>query len=394
MYVDGMTEATELAAETASTDPATGLRAVASLRALLESLEELQVENARQPRLVVAADRRVPRREQAGGAQEARAPAVPAQEGVLMFERFTRRGTAGGRRRADEGPDARPRLDRLRAPLLGLSRRRGGTPAADALAKSRGGSERAARGSAAVVGPCADQPGRGCAARPRDRLRRGSPTRRGAFGPGALERTRAGGRAFGTRIGAIPFTSRAKEALDLALQCCESARRQGDRQRARAARGRRSGARTSASPCSAELACRRRRSRHALRRAARARRRLSADNACVEVTQASFRREPRGRPHSGSSHTARPDGVSPCDPDRGDEMSPIAIRPLPAPLPNAASLPACRRARARRGRAGRLPVPAVPNGRPAGRAAVAPLVRPVHRRQPVPAARADLRPRA
>ena len=47
MYVDGMTEATELAAETASTDPATGLRAVASLRALLESLEELQVENAR-----------------------------------------------------------------------------------------------------------------------------------------------------------------------------------------------------------------------------------------------------------------------------------------------------------------------------------------------------------
>lgn len=47
MYVDGMSEATELAAETASTDPATGLRAVASLRVLLESLEELQVENAR-----------------------------------------------------------------------------------------------------------------------------------------------------------------------------------------------------------------------------------------------------------------------------------------------------------------------------------------------------------
>ena len=42
-----MSEATELAAETASRDPATGLRAVASLRALLESLEELQVENAR-----------------------------------------------------------------------------------------------------------------------------------------------------------------------------------------------------------------------------------------------------------------------------------------------------------------------------------------------------------
>jgi len=42
-----MSEATELAAETTSTDPATGLQAVASLRVLLESLEELQVENAR-----------------------------------------------------------------------------------------------------------------------------------------------------------------------------------------------------------------------------------------------------------------------------------------------------------------------------------------------------------
>ena len=47
MYVDGMTEATELARETASSDPVVGLRAVASLRVLLESLEELQVENAR-----------------------------------------------------------------------------------------------------------------------------------------------------------------------------------------------------------------------------------------------------------------------------------------------------------------------------------------------------------
>ena len=38
------------------------------------------------------------------------------------------------------------------------------------------------------------------------------------FGPGALERTRAGRRAFGTRIGAIPFTPRAKHALELALR--------------------------------------------------------------------------------------------------------------------------------------------------------------------------------
>jgi DNA-directed RNA polymerase specialized sigma24 family protein len=43
-----MTQATELADATASRDPAVGLAAVASLRALLESLEELQVENARE----------------------------------------------------------------------------------------------------------------------------------------------------------------------------------------------------------------------------------------------------------------------------------------------------------------------------------------------------------
>ena len=42
-----MSEATELAGEVSSADPAVGLRAVASLRALLESLERLQVENAR-----------------------------------------------------------------------------------------------------------------------------------------------------------------------------------------------------------------------------------------------------------------------------------------------------------------------------------------------------------
>jgi DNA-binding NarL/FixJ family response regulator len=41
-------EATELAEATASRDPIVGLRAVASLRLLLESLEELQVGNARE----------------------------------------------------------------------------------------------------------------------------------------------------------------------------------------------------------------------------------------------------------------------------------------------------------------------------------------------------------
>ena len=44
-----MTEATELAgAAASSTDPATGLRAVAALRRLLERLETLQVQNARE----------------------------------------------------------------------------------------------------------------------------------------------------------------------------------------------------------------------------------------------------------------------------------------------------------------------------------------------------------
>jgi hypothetical protein len=42
-----MQNATELADATASRDPAVGLAAVASLRALLESLEALQVRNAR-----------------------------------------------------------------------------------------------------------------------------------------------------------------------------------------------------------------------------------------------------------------------------------------------------------------------------------------------------------
>jgi len=42
-----MADATELADATASADPAVGLAAVASLRLLLESLEELQVANAR-----------------------------------------------------------------------------------------------------------------------------------------------------------------------------------------------------------------------------------------------------------------------------------------------------------------------------------------------------------
>lgn len=42
-----MSEATELAAAAGSTDPRVGLRAVLALRRLLETLEVLQVDNAR-----------------------------------------------------------------------------------------------------------------------------------------------------------------------------------------------------------------------------------------------------------------------------------------------------------------------------------------------------------
>jgi len=45
--VDFMSEATQLAASASSKDPSVGLRAVASLRRLLEGLEQLQVANAR-----------------------------------------------------------------------------------------------------------------------------------------------------------------------------------------------------------------------------------------------------------------------------------------------------------------------------------------------------------
>ncbi len=45
--VDDMTEATDLAEAAGSTDPRVGLRAVFALRKLLETLEVLQVGNAR-----------------------------------------------------------------------------------------------------------------------------------------------------------------------------------------------------------------------------------------------------------------------------------------------------------------------------------------------------------
>lgn len=47
IYVDIMTEATNLAAAAGSPDPRVGLRAVLALRRLLERLEAVQVQNAR-----------------------------------------------------------------------------------------------------------------------------------------------------------------------------------------------------------------------------------------------------------------------------------------------------------------------------------------------------------
>jgi DNA-binding NarL/FixJ family response regulator len=46
-YPDDVTDATRLASDVSSKDPAVGLRAVASLRSLLSSLEQLQVASAR-----------------------------------------------------------------------------------------------------------------------------------------------------------------------------------------------------------------------------------------------------------------------------------------------------------------------------------------------------------
>jgi DNA-directed RNA polymerase specialized sigma24 family protein len=48
MYVDDMTETTNAARAASSRDPAVGLEAVASLRLLVDQLQELQVENARE----------------------------------------------------------------------------------------------------------------------------------------------------------------------------------------------------------------------------------------------------------------------------------------------------------------------------------------------------------
>jgi DNA-directed RNA polymerase specialized sigma24 family protein len=48
IYVDGMTDATDLAERAGDRDPRVGLRAVTALRTLLEQLEAVQVRSARE----------------------------------------------------------------------------------------------------------------------------------------------------------------------------------------------------------------------------------------------------------------------------------------------------------------------------------------------------------
>ena len=67
-----MASPTDVTTAAAADDPDTGLRAIRALRDLADRLEVLQVVQRPGPRLVLAADRRRPRRQQAGRPQEAR----------------------------------------------------------------------------------------------------------------------------------------------------------------------------------------------------------------------------------------------------------------------------------------------------------------------------------
>jgi len=93
-----------------------------------------------------------------------------------------------------------------------------GSPAAACLVQLGATAEALRTAVLDVVGPCVDRPHSDALRElgiDLDEVRRRAEE---AFGPGALERTRAGRRAFGTRTGSIPFTPRAKEALELALR--------------------------------------------------------------------------------------------------------------------------------------------------------------------------------
>ena len=132
-----------------------------------------------------------------------------------MFERFT----AEARQAVGAASTAARELDHswigCEHLLLGIAER-SGTPAADTLASVGAGPAELRTAVIDVVGGCVDPPDPDALLRvlgiDLEEVRRRVEE---AFGPGALERTRAGRRLGGS--GRIPFTSRAKEALELSL---------------------------------------------------------------------------------------------------------------------------------------------------------------------------------
>ena len=202
-----MTQATDLADATASSDPEVGLAAVASLRALLESLEALQVDNARDRGWSWQQIAGALGRQQAGGPQEARRRAAAARtEGAVMFERFSKSAREVVDARAGETPRR-----------SGAS---GSTPTCCCWA-SRAATSRARRAcwpsTARRTVRCATRAASGALDGEAlaaigidlDEIRRRAEE---SFGPGALERGRR------ARGGYVPFTPGAKKALELSLR--------------------------------------------------------------------------------------------------------------------------------------------------------------------------------
>jgi len=99
--------------------------------------------------------------------------------------------------------------------LLGLAARHE-TPASETLASLGAGTDELRAALVTIVGPCVDPPDADALRELGIDLEEVRRRAEEAFGPGALERTRAGRRLAG-RSGAIPFTPRAKKALELAL---------------------------------------------------------------------------------------------------------------------------------------------------------------------------------
>jgi len=138
-----------------------------------------------------------------------------------MFEQFT----AEAREIVVAAQDAARELghDRIGCEHLLLALADGaGAPAADALAQLGAGSMELRQAVLEVVGPCTSRPDPDALRAlgiDLEEVRRRAEER---FGPGALERTRAG-RSFRTH-GSVPFTPRAKHALHLALEAAQARR--------------------------------------------------------------------------------------------------------------------------------------------------------------------------